>query len=113
MLMNEDYEITDSKFAYRDDDDLFGIKLLSGEFAGIEYTYGTLNIADQENSDGTYSISFDYNIREGKVDDKNKEKFESVVSNVLNSVLLHSLEAAQERYNNEVRNQDSKASDRE
>jgi hypothetical protein len=30
---------------------------------------------------------------------------------VLNSVLLHSLEAAQERHNNENRNTDSQASD--
>jgi hypothetical protein len=109
--MNEDYEITDSKFAYRDGDDLFGIRLLAGEFAGIEYTYGIINMGNEENSDGTYSISFDYNVREGKVDDENKEKFESVVGDVLNSVLLHSLEAAQERYNNENRNSDPKASD--
>lgn len=111
MLMNEDYEITDSKFAYKDTDDLFGVRLLSGEFAGIEYTYGTINMGDEENSDGTYSISFDYNVREGRVDDEHKDKFESVIGDVLNSVLLHSLEAAQERYNNETRNSDSQASD--
>ena len=111
MEMNEDYEITDSQFSYKEEKDLFGVRLLSGEFAGIEYTYGTINIADQENEDGTYSISFDYTVREGKVDDENKEKFESVVGDVLNSVLLHSLEAAQERYNNENRNSDPQASD--
>lgn len=111
MVMNEDYEITDSQFSYKEENDLFGVRLLTGEFAGIEYTYGTINIADKENPDGTYSISFDYNVREGKVDDENKEKFESVVGSVLNSVLMHSLEAAQERYNNETRNADSEASD--
>lgn len=112
MEMNEDYEITDSQFSYKEENDLFGVRLLTGEFAGIEYTYGTINIADEENPDGTYSISFDYTVREGKVDDENKEKFESVVGSVLNSVLLHSLEAAQERYNNENRNSDSQTSDR-
>lgn len=111
MLMNEDYEITDSTFAYKQNDDLFGVRLLSGEFAGIEYTYGTINMGDEENPDGTYSIGFDYTVREGKVDDEHKDKFESVIGDVLNSVLLHSLEAAQERYNNENRNSDPKASD--
>ena len=111
MEMNEDYEITDSQFSYKQENDLFGVRLLTGEFAGIEYTYGTINMADEENEDGTYSISFDYTVREGKVDDEHKEKFESVVGSVLNSVLLHSLEAAQERYNNENRNSDSQASD--
>lgn len=111
MVMNEDYEITDSQFSYKEENDLFGVRLLTGDFAGIEYTYGTINIADKENPDGTYSISFDYNVREGKVDDENKEKFESVVGNVLNSVLMHSLEMAQERYNNETRNADSETSD--
>lgn len=111
MEMNEDYEITDSQFSYKEENDLFGVRLLTGEFAGIEYTYGTINVADQENPDGTYSISFDYTVREGKVDDELKDKFESVIGDVLNSVLLHSLEAAQERYNNENRNSDSQASD--
>jgi len=112
MVMNEDYEITDSQFSYKENDDLFGVRLLTGEFAGIEYTYGTINMGDKENEDGTYSISFDYTVREGKVDSESTEKFESVIGSVLNSVLLHSLEAAQERYNNENRNSDSQTSDR-
>lgn len=111
MVMNEDYEITDSQFSYKEENDLFGVRLLTGEFAGIEYTYGTINIADKENEDGTYSISFDYTVREGKVDSESTEKFETVAGSVLNSVLLHSLEMAQERYNNENRNSDPQASD--
>lgn len=111
MKINEDYEITDTQFSYKEENDLFGIRLLTTEFAGIEYTYGTINVADEENKDGSYSISFDYNIRVGKVDDENVSKFESVIGDVLNSVLLDSLNAAKEKYDNEIRNTDSQTSD--
>lgn len=114
MIMNEDYEITESQFSYKEENDLFGVRLTKGEFAGVEYTYGTINVADKENSDGTYSISFDYNIRgqDTITEDKmKKERFEKVIGDVLNSVLMHTLEAAKEKYDNETRNADSQTSD--
>ncbi len=111
MKMNEDYRITDATYTYKAEDDLFGVELLTGEFAGIKYTYGTINVADKENPDGTYSISFDYDIREGKVEDEAKERLETTIGEVLNSVLLNSLEEAYQRHQNETRNTDSQASD--
>lgn len=111
MRIDEDYRITDATYSYKEKDDLFGVELLTGEFAGIKYTYGTINVAEEENQDGTYSISFSYDIREGKVEDEAKERLETTIGEVLNSVLLHSLESAQEKYNNEIRNTDSQASD--
>lgn len=111
MIMNEDYRITDSKFGYKSDSDLFGVEILKGEFAGVHYTYGTLNFPDDENGDGSYTISFDYDIREKSelVTESNKEKFEQTIGDVLNSVLLDSLQEAERRYKNEIRNEDSEA----
>lgn len=111
MEMNKDYRITESTFGYKSEDDLFGVEILTGEFAGIQYTYGTLNFAEVENSDGTYPITFDYKLREGTVAEDMTDEFESVIGSVLNSVLLNSLETAQEKYDNETRNADPKASD--
>lgn len=113
MQNNKDYKITESQFDYRSENDLFGIELLTGEFSGIQYTYGTINFADEENADGTYSISFDYTIRKGKLEDEAVSRFENVVSDVLNSVLLDSLNYAHERYINETRNTNTETSDSE
>ena len=45
MEMNEDYRVTDDRYTYKADADLFGVELLKGEFAGIKYTYGTINVS--------------------------------------------------------------------
>lgn len=115
LVMNEDYEIAEKTYSYKGKDDLFAVLLKHEPFNGIVYTYGTIDVADEENPDGTFSISFDYEIREGKdrVTEENKTEFEKHISDVLESVIINSLELAEERYNNEVRNQDSKAFDRE
>lgn len=115
LVMSEDYEVSDKTYSYKDKDDLFAVKLLKGKYSDIVYTYGTIDVADEENPDGSFSISFDYEIREGKdrVTEENKLEFEKHISDVLESVIIHSLELAEERYNNEVRNEDPKASDRE
>lgn len=113
MVLNEDFEITEETFGYKEEDDLFGVKILQGKFAGVGYTYGTLNFPDDENPDGTYSLSFDYKIRVGNelVSEEMTKEFEIVIGNVLNSVLLDSLKQAEMRYNNETRNANSEASD--
>lgn len=112
MLMNEDFAISDATFGYKSEDDIFGVKILKGKFAGVEYTYGTLNFPDNENPDGTYSLSFDYTIRVGNelVSEEMTKEFEIVIGDVLNSVLLYSLQQAEMRYNNETRNANSQAS---
>ncbi len=111
MRIDEDYKITEDTYTYKAEDDLFGVELLTGDFAGIKYTYGTINVSDQENPDGTYSITFNYDVREGKVEDSDTEKFEKVIGSVLNSVLLNSLEEAHQRYQNETRNTNTQAPD--
>lgn len=115
LVMNEDYEVSEKTYSYKGKDDLFAVLLKHKPFDGIVYTYGTIDVADEENPDGSFSISFDYDIREGKdrVTEENKLEFEKHISDVLESVIIHSLELSEERYNNEVRNQDPKASDRE
>lgn len=111
MKIDVDYKITEYQFGYRSEDDLFGVELLTGEFKDIKYTYGTLKFADQENEDGSFAISFDYKIREGEVQDNDVEKFENVISDVLHSVLIHSLNNAEEQYKNETRNTNTEALD--
>lgn len=113
MQMNEDYRITDSKFGYLDKDDLFGVELLTGKFAGVTYTYGTIHLPEGE-VDDSYTISFNYEIRtKDLVKEEDVPEFESVIGDVLNSVIINSLEEAEKRYNNEIRNKNSKASDQQ
>lgn len=109
--MNQDFVITESTFGYKLEDDLFGVEIKTGEFTGIKYTYGTLRFPDEENENGEYVLSFDYTVREGKVDENATKRFESVISDVLNSVLLDSLQQAEKRYTNETRNTNSETSD--
>jgi hypothetical protein len=106
MKMHKDFEIMETTFGYKTADDLFGVKLLTGEFAGVEYTYGTINFPDAL-SDGAdeFSISFDYDIRSAEDNISKTEdvrlRFERTIGEVLNTVLVESITAAEKKYNDE------------
>ena len=40
----------------------FVIEILEGEFEGVEFTMGGVTFAEEENTDGTLNMSFEYNV---------------------------------------------------
>jgi hypothetical protein len=109
MKIDVDYEISDKHYGFKSKDDLAAVKLLTGEFADTEFTFGVISMADQENDDGSMSISFDYTVHESKepITEDIRPKFEIVLGDVLNSILLHTLEASYKRHTNESRKENT------
>lgn len=109
MKINEDYEITERDIRYKDKDVIATIKINSGRYKDIEFNFGEINFAEEENSDGTYSIGFNYDIieEEHKALQGNKD-FEETLGEILNDVLRHSLEEAEKRYKNELATKNTK-----
>jgi hypothetical protein len=103
MKITEDYEITERDIKYKDKDVVASIKILSGEFKDVEFTFGEINFSEEENPDGTYSIGFNYDI----IDEEHKalhgnNDFEAHLGEILNDLLKHSLDEAEKRYKNEL-----------
>ena len=113
MKIDEDFIITESKFGYKGEDDLFGVEILTGDFKGIKYTYGTLKFPDEDasNAEDGFVISFDYTVREGKIEEEDKDRFENTIGTVLHSVLYDSLNKAEQRHHDEIRNDNSQTPD--
>lgn len=111
MQENRDYVIIDPKDGYEKEGELATVKLIDGEFLGTEYSYGVVSLDPSEEED-TLNVKFEYTIH---TDNKNvilseeniKEKFEIVISDVLNSILESTVEKAEEKYNNELREENS------
>ena len=102
MLIDEDYVVTQEDIKYRDKDVVAAIEILKGDFAGVKFYFGELNFAEEENPDGSFSISFNYDIiGEENAWLRGKEEFEVVLGDILNDLLRNSLDMAQQRYNNE------------
>lgn len=102
MLIDIDYAVTQEDIKYKDKDVVAAIEILKGDFAGVKFYFGELNFAEEENPDGTFSISFNYDIiGEENAWLRGKEEFEVVLGNILNDLLRNSLDMAQQRYNNE------------
>jgi len=107
---NRDYVIIDPNNGYEKDGELAKIKLIDTEFSGIEYSYGVVNLG--EDGEESFKVSFEYTILDENKDkilsDENiKKRFEDVISSVLNSILTESVNRAEERYNNELRKENT------
>ena len=104
MKMNEDYQVTETDIKYKDRDTVATIKILTGEYADIEFNFGEISFGDEENPDGTFTISFNYDILPEEYKNlKSDENFEKVVGTILNDLLLESINAAEKRYKDELR----------
>jgi hypothetical protein len=108
MLIDVDYVVTQEDVKYKDKDVVAAIEILKGDFASVKFYFGELNFAEEENSDGSFLISFNYDI----IDEEDawlrgKEEFEVVISDILNNLLRNSLDMAQQRYDNESRKENS------
>lgn len=111
MKMNNDYIITETDVRYRDLDVVATVKIIDGEFKDVEFHFGSINIPEEENADGTLTMSFDYDIISEHKELKDNETFESTLGRILNDILMQSLVEAEKRYNNELGKKDTQASD--
>ncbi len=111
MKMNKDYMITETDVRYRDLDVVATVKILAGDFKDVEFHFGSINIPEEENADGTLTMSFDYDIISEHKELKDNETFESILGRILNDILMQSLVEAEKRYNNELGKKDTQTSD--
>jgi hypothetical protein len=111
MQANKDYKITDTDVRYRDLDVVATVKILAGDYKDVEFHFGSIHIPEEENADGTLTMSFDYDIISDHKELKENETFETTLGEILNDILMQSLIEAEKRYNNELGKKDTQASD--
>lgn len=103
MLMDKDYHITEADVRYLDKDVVATVKIDTGEFAGVEYHYGSISVPEEENEDKTMTISFNYDIiTEQHKSLTGNEKFEETLGIILNDIIYKALESAERRYKDEL-----------
>ena len=84
-----------TKFVYvqRDVDDFSCIKLTSGKFSDIIYTYGKVKFAEEENNEGRLPLQFTYNVQRNPNNlDTEGEEFRNVIGDILIDVMEEQLE---------------------
>jgi hypothetical protein len=111
MKINHDFIITDTDVRYRELDVVATVKIITGEFKDVEFHFGSIHVPEEENSDGTFTLSFDYDIISDHTNLKDNQIFEATLGEILNNILHHSLEEAERRYKNESRKEDTQTSD--
>ena len=112
MQENKDYLLIDPEEGYEENKDLAKVKLITGEFSGVEYSYGVVSLDPDVNDADELHVSFEYNIHTEEKDfilndEKNKKTFENVISSVLNSILMATVDKAEVRYTNELRKENT------
>ncbi len=108
MKYGEDFRVTDRLYTYKKDHDLASIEILTGEYKDVEFTFGSINV-DENIEDGNAKITFDYTVHNDSSLEGNSD-FEEVLGQVMNSLLSHSLEEAEKRYNDERRKENTETS---
>jgi hypothetical protein len=107
MKMDDDFIVTDSEVRYRDLDVVATIKITRGEYKDVEFYFGSVYIPDKENDDGTFTLSFDYDIISKHTHFKKNKEFESVLSQIMNSIFRYTIEEAERKYKNEFREENT------
>lgn len=110
MKMNEDYEVTSRDVRYQDKDVLATILIRTGDYANVEFNFGEIHI-DENEAEGTCNMRFNYDILSDHKQLEGNQDFENVLGEIMNDVLLESLNAAEEKYKNESREKDTQAPD--
>ena len=87
-------------FVQRDIDDFSCIKLTSGKFSDIIYTYGKVKFADKENSEGQLPLQFTYDVQKNP-NNKNteSEEFRNVIGDILIEVMEEQIEQGRFKIN--------------
>lgn len=105
MIMEKDFDL-DPDHTSDDSGKMCGIKILTGKFKGITFSFGTIKVSDKENEDGTFTVSFDYVIlNPGKHDNKklvDNQAFSDTLGAILNSVILTGIEKEMEKHDEET-----------
>jgi len=107
MIYNKDFRITDDFGTYKNENDVAGIEILTGEFKGTKFNFGSISV--NEGADRA-TISFDYDIIENSKlleDEFLKKEFEIVIERIMNSLLETVLGAEMERNYNESRKENT------
>lgn len=107
MRLHEDYVITDRDVRYKDKDVLASIKIISGDYENVEFHFGEIHI-DENEEEGTCNMQFNYDILSDHKDLEGNKDFEEILGKIMNDVLMESLNAAEEKYKNELRAENSK-----
>jgi hypothetical protein len=107
MKYGEDFRITDKLYTYKTEHDLASIEILTGVYEGVEFTFGSIHV-DEKIEEGEATVSFDYTVHSNDKLEGDKD-FEVVLGEVMNSLLLHSLEEAEKEY--ERRKKDTETPD--
>ena len=110
MKMNEDYILTSTDVRYKDKDVVATLKIQTGEYKDVEFNFGEIHV-DEDEAAGVCNLRFNYDILSDHKDLEGNQDFENVLGEIMNDVLLESLNAAEEKYKNELREENSKASD--
>ena len=108
MKENRDFIIIDPEGGYESADALAKVQLIEGEFQGVTYSYGVVDIGEEDQP----KISFEYTIHSDNKDEilsnaQAKLAFEKNISRVLNSILTEQIKIAEERYSNELREENT------
>tara|TARA_S200002703_G_scaffold59520_1_gene51608 strand:+ start:172 stop:495 length:324 start_codon:yes stop_codon:yes gene_type:complete len=92
-------EKIDYVFVEKDDTDFTSIKLTSGEFKNVIYTYGKVTVREPEGEGGTAQLTFDFKVEEiPPILEMTKEElgedlgFKNHIGNLLTQILEDSLE---------------------
>lgn len=88
---DEDWQLVEKA-----DADLYAIKLLSGKYSDIIYTYGRVGAAEEENEDGNFVLSFDWKL-EYKPEDMeedlaNSAEFQQYIGDILRDIIIDGYE---------------------
>lgn len=102
MKINETYLVTERDIKYKDKDVVATIKIIDGEYSNVEFHFGELHFSEEPNEDGTYTMSFNYDILSEEHENlKGNTEFETYLGEILNDLLRHALTEAEKRYKNE------------
>ena len=84
------------------DADLYAIKLLSGKYSDIIYTYGKVETPTEENEDGTMTLKFDWKLEykpESMEEDlANSNEFKNYIGDILRDIIIDGYEHTTREY---------------
>ena len=109
MKLHEDYVITDRDIRYKDKDVIASVKIIAGKYESVEFHFGEIHV-DEDEKEGTCTLRFNYDILSDHKDLEGNKDFEEVLGEVMNDILMESLNAAEEKYKNELRAENPKTS---
>ena len=110
MLENRDYVIIDPEDGYDKKDQLAKVQIVTGDFMETVFSFGVVTMNEDKYENESLTISFDYEVlspNKEQILKESKVEFEDHISLILNSILMNTIDKAEEKYSNESREQNS------